>query len=668
MGALTNIIGLPPVSTSLAFRTWEVNGVRTLLALHPIAGDTTYYISTSGNTANNGTSTATPKVFSDIQTIHDAWNGSGRLTFLLRNGDVFSDTASGTQFLSLTKANVSIGRYGTAAAGSVARKPRLTRYQSTSTSGWTLTSAQTNTYQQAATTEVVVFREAGDVTGNLPYVRRQSIAEVEANERSFYWSANVLYVHVRGTSKNPGSNGVSYEHLLLNSKGGIDTTSDKIRVDGIVIEGFCANKANGDPYPLHYRGDGTKTGVFTDCEMYWGPNHPAGHTNNSTPAGGNNANNGGSVWINCRWGWCVGDGSAEQFVAYSSGDGIECITIDCECIAGNAPFSGWGTGKHARPCFSHGGSPGLVMFIRTRVRPGPYQAVLPSKISPNTSSPFTDMSDARMFVIGEVLTISPLYTAPAILTDHCAIGADYNVLINCEYRMRMTDTTQGGNVTSLGQPGIRGVVLNTLVEMDFRDMQHTSARYACIGSFGDGDKANKAYSEFRFLTGNPNTRACLTYLGWAAPANANSPAVGTLHGCIISHEGPGTGRVGANNGSGYGAGGVYDASRQQGNTYIGLQQQTDVTGWSNDAAAVEAAHAVSQPTYSGSAIVRPVVLIQPRSPSAPYAAIGNAYRLEYDARGAVRGSVNTAHGRFEAGVLDITADNPSPPSQIGIGL
>lgn len=148
--------------------------------------------------------------------------------------------AKGSSFresLVLTNAGISIGTYGTGDKPVISGADVIT--------GWTLTAAQTNTYEKAVvcgsgelSTSIYVraFEDGARLT------RQTSIANVEANAGSYYAAGThpnyTIYVHATG-SGNPESNGKEYEVTTRAYGITAGTTVHDITVEGVQTERSC---------------------------------------------------------------------------------------------------------------------------------------------------------------------------------------------------------------------------------------------------------------------------------------------------------------------------------------------------------------------------------------------------------------------------------------------
>lgn len=162
------------------FRPDPTFNIRTRAA---ISVTKTYYLNTvTGLDANNGTTTSTPKkTWNNIITTGDYDR------IIIQDGSMLIRSESSAQ---PTRSLEVIGE------GTVL----FTSSRANNLGAWSLTAAQTNTYQSTvAGGEFIarVFDEGHlDAHGKpTPYTSKTSIAQVEAAAGSYFWSAGTLYVH-----------------------------------------------------------------------------------------------------------------------------------------------------------------------------------------------------------------------------------------------------------------------------------------------------------------------------------------------------------------------------------------------------------------------------------------------------------------------------------------
>jgi polysaccharidase protein len=147
----------------------------------PSAPGTYYVDSVSGSDSNNGTSISTPK-----QTIAGllALNPTSGCTIFLKRGSVWREKLDGSLLDSVT-----IDAYGSGAEPKISAADLMN-------SSWTNTSGIV--YQRTISIDTTGINQAGvwDLDGtSVTRLRKQSsVANVQANPGSFYYSGGVLYV------------------------------------------------------------------------------------------------------------------------------------------------------------------------------------------------------------------------------------------------------------------------------------------------------------------------------------------------------------------------------------------------------------------------------------------------------------------------------------------
>lgn len=201
-------------------------GGQILLPISSGVGQSTYYVDqTSGSDSNTGRSEA------------QAWKTIAKvngLTFSAGSRILFKSGETWREKLTVPSDGVTFGSYGAGV------HPLIVGSDVKTTSGFTLTTAQTNTYEGAqATNPWWVWEDT------IPLRQRSSIAAVESNAGSWWWDDAVdkLYIHAYDGS-NVASNGSVYEVAARTEN--IDTNGK----DNIIIDGIDCTRTGGDDNTL----------------------------------------------------------------------------------------------------------------------------------------------------------------------------------------------------------------------------------------------------------------------------------------------------------------------------------------------------------------------------------------------------------------------------------
>lgn len=209
-----------------------------LLALCLPASATHYYVSSAGSDSNNGTSTSTP--FSHAPGMSGCGANCTTALGVLAAGDIVSlrcgDTFRNQRISGLPTVGspgYTYNSYGPCAGivrptPNVSSLPKVTASTALTNGSFTLSGGKTFTYQIALTTNPGGYSAENGVA----LLFQSSIATVEAAACTFWWSANVYYVHPCDNS-NPTSNGKVYETSTA-----FDALEPKnwMTVDGIDLE------------------------------------------------------------------------------------------------------------------------------------------------------------------------------------------------------------------------------------------------------------------------------------------------------------------------------------------------------------------------------------------------------------------------------------------------
>lgn len=310
---------------------------------------------------------------------------------------------------------VYLGHYNDPALGSASRAlPCFSRFNATLPSPWSSSvdraDANTNVFSCAyvPTTSVARVKQAGTKDFVLRLV--SSLADCQTYEGTWYWAANVLYVHPFGKVLTAGGllysnpkdqSEVRFAVCEQNFCQGIDISDvDGAVVDGIWIDGWGAAQVVTTTYAgyaIAMRQTGTNRAVIKNC---WGTN------NNRHSIGLIGITSGGDICVhNCLTGWC---NEGANYVFYQPNGGATVVLSDSKVKYANVgmattAYSSGNAGVGAsQAVYAHTASSSYahacLLCIDCEEEPSQWQAqVTPSW---NGGPAWTDPADCRAFFFG----------------------------------------------------------------------------------------------------------------------------------------------------------------------------------------------------------------------------------------------------------------------------
>lgn len=277
------IAGNVPHPKTYAHVQWRRAVWTAIVAYCAVTRATTYYFDSSkADDSGDGLSPATAKkTVTAAQTIVTASSGNIALKFI-RDG-VFR----GVNLL-VNKANVTVSAYGTGA-----KPPVITGMNNVQvgTTGWTNTSG--NVYQRTVTGTIRWAQEDDDYSR--PWSQQDSIAHVQANPGSWYFTGTTLYVQLRSGAA-PGAQ-TSVEWTNLADASGIEVSGDGCLVENITATWWGMNSGGNQAYNCKVTTASTDVALVRNCTLIG---------SNAHPGGGFHGTGGASYWQNCTLGGTMG--------------------------------------------------------------------------------------------------------------------------------------------------------------------------------------------------------------------------------------------------------------------------------------------------------------------------------------------------------------------------
>lgn len=397
----TTLVGAPPSPLLLSWFTWYKKLLALRFAFCNVPRGITYFISNNdGSDSNDGLTASTPfKTIAKAQAILTA--SSGNIALLFKRGDEWLENTG----IDVSKTFSTVAYYNT--LGSIVNwvfsrlggnydtnKPFFNNFtiKYNRDGGWGTASG--NRYQRAETNDIAWLRDQNDRLN--PYIRVSSTALVASTVRSFFWSANVLYVNA-GAGINP--NNRNLESVISNFADGISLSGNGSMAKGIRCDGWGINR--GTPVTQNHayvsKASGTDEVLFMDMEGYYGASHVATHY-----LGGNTG--GFATFINCKAGFTIYNSTGESiFNTYSDGGQQETIFHNCEIPYGTLPSDDWVTATAvvrggALYGHSNGTAVSLIICFGMRTSANKWAAENPASSFANLPSA-TLITDARAFVV-----------------------------------------------------------------------------------------------------------------------------------------------------------------------------------------------------------------------------------------------------------------------------
>lgn len=383
------------------------------------------------------------------------------------------------------KNNVKVLAYGTG------EMPKITNFEvaySNQDGTWTADAGGFNVYKRTEAGTVGWLRVMND-WGPMQLRKMTSLAEVQANEGSWWQNGTTLYVHMWNNADI--TNGTRQLEAALTSmyEGvGIDVNADGFYMEGIEIAGFGINGKNSwqtdghTGYCVHSWNGGSTRSAVVGCRLGFCGRHVLGHTSGSA---------GLFTAYRNEIGFTVDDGI--QLVSYSTAGSHNFI------FAENTFVGGWlCTDQYAYNgdanyyCHSNATCAFALAYKNVNI-PGPFMATWGTFGNIPT---WSDAKDCKAYIVDEHYDGRDRFptdtTTKAIATNNNAINDAYPnadaIVINSSCR-----TVTFGADTSDSSP-IRGAKSPTMVNVDLLwDWQTTgSAQWTHSSSYTDGGTAGSA--------------------------------------------------------------------------------------------------------------------------------------------------------------------------------
>lgn len=654
--------------------------------------DTASYKTTYSGTISSGAGTAT-LVLTAVPTTWvpragdsvESYNGATRLA-----AHVVVSWTAGTKTLVLdsatggTATNVQIncaimlskpvylGHYNDTALGTSSRAlPCISRYSGTLPATWQNSTdradANVNVFSAAytPTTSVARVKQAG----TKDYVLRlvDSLANCNTYEGTWFWSANVLYVHPFGKTLNASSqpysnpkdfSEVRYAVCEKNFTQGIDVSDiDGAVIDGLWIDGWGASQAVDTTYAgyaIAMRATGTNRNVVKNC---WAT------SNNRHSIGLIGISSGGDVCVdNCTAGWC---NEGANFVFYQPNGGSTVVLSNSKVKYANVGMAtaayntgNAGVGASAAVYAHTSGSSqyhACLLCLDCEEEPSQWQAQTPPAWNGGPS--WSDPKDCRAFIFGykhKFRSATALDDGGGLLSGG-ATGLSRNsgamsgtttggnigktIHINCEYEAKFVkgDTTVGsgsdaGDMVFITTTG-NDVYINTAFTIDFGDQasrdfnrkrgwfdSNASVFYNCAFRFRGTTRGSVGFN--RGLMGATLGSDAVVFnstIWWDTDQNTTTNAM------FLGNGADSTGAA---------------LTQLVNNAYINTNVKTGKTGYDSDTLAV----LDSMPPSTRPAKSNPTHVV-----TSQHAKFYTSYNLEYDFYGRVRGlDGKTTIGPYEA--------------------
>lgn len=600
------------------------------------------------------------KTLVKVQTLHDAWNGTGVLGIYFRRGGIWrgnTTTTGGTGATESAPKGLTIGhKWNTVqivvkdyvrstALGAAA--PRLTTFNLMAHASFSKTGLYTNIYEFATANEVAWVRMAGSDGGNDTFIKidgsgttATNLTAMDAIPGSWYYdtTANKIYIHALGATDPTVAD--MFEYGTENSTEGIvvgdinQTFAPKsVRIEGITVEGYGMQGVyNTTPsnYGIHGYMIGTSVGAIVRCTVVYNNRHTCTNT-----GGGS-----GGIWFmdNCRTGCCTGDGLCS--VGYASSGGQVLVVRDTVFTAGCLYRQLQGVEGSSAMYAHSSGAPDvtLVLAIRCSNLPGQCQITGMLYVDSNAMPTYTTSSNAVAFNLSSSLVFRDPTTFDKSTTPY-PNGGGYQVnpwgpgvmYINCRAKMSFPSggTTSGYTMSTYSWVAPGPLMYNCDFEFDYRINQGlNTGNTSRVGLFnGEGNMVYQIWSSrFAVLNGANSDANILNQYGNGSPRGVIQSSIFT--GSPLAQPSGVTIAVSNYN----------NVAGLIQNAYGGIGSRTDSSkGYSNDASAVELEYVPTGRPASDSPL-----LVAVASPQKPY-----GRRLEYDIDGRARNATTTAIGPYE---------------------
>ncbi len=470
--AYTGAVGIPPVITRLAWKTWYTRLLAFRQAECHTARTTTYYFAASGSDGSgNGTVEAPYQTITKAQSLLAA---DVRLRF--RRGDTFLSPTG----LSINASHVTVDDYGSVADP----KPILSRFNAPYSQGqWSLVPGTANgrCWKAAENSTVAWLRETGSV--NSIYRQMTSVAAVDATPGS--WGvdlgSHLIYVNPsanNAANANPATGQRQFESVTANTNCGIQVGAsgsvDDILIQNIRIDGFTANVTDLGGQGITGHLTGTDAMVLRGVEVYYSDRHNIANVGSVT---------GGIVtMIQCKYGWTTSQEGRGPTVVYMALGGQEALWHECESVGdvlpiGAIPYGGATQGSPGQLCHSDGvtaHTAALMIAYGCFNRPGQWQT---GAMSDNHCAPaFSDLVRCRSFVVNETFdarepSVLDQEATPPGASSYGIVGTVlesslYTAVVNCRFTSRMVWNSLPANNQDFARYYTPGIMLNSSMTFD----------------------------------------------------------------------------------------------------------------------------------------------------------------------------------------------------------
>ena len=282
---------IPDIGRNYASWTnWANNRRLQFESNSPSSRGTTYYFSQAGDDTTGDGSIGNPwqtraRAITETNAFSAGESADLRLRF--RRGDTWNEDGNWP----VACDDVTIDDYGSG------DKPFFNAFTLQYNSGWTLSAG--NRYRRAETNSIAWVRRKDDL--GTPLYRVTSIADVFANENSWWWDGAQLHINI---GENP--NGVDVEAVVSNANNGVDFQGNGCRVQNIRADGYglSATVTDTQTYAFRNSSAGDDANVFIGCEGYFSGSHVIAHLR---PSG----SGGKSMFIDCTAGYSQRNASGE---------------------------------------------------------------------------------------------------------------------------------------------------------------------------------------------------------------------------------------------------------------------------------------------------------------------------------------------------------------------
>lgn len=635
--------------------------------------------SCSDNGSNLTTLTASSgpvKTLKGVQTLHDAWNGSGVLGIYFKRGGIwqgFSTTTGGSDATQTNPRGLVLGHKWNGAKvicrdyGSAAQPcPRLTVFNTILHASFSKTATYTNIYEYATTDNVAWVRHNLNIGGYDVYLKfdasgttATNLTAMDAVPGTWYYdnTAHKLYVHAYWsidptvadfleyvTQNDTNASGAVGDGIAMGDQT-IAFSPNFVRLENITVEGYgCQVDAFGQNgngkanYAIHGYLGGNSVGYIKGCTAIYCQRHSC--TNTWGGAGG------GGIWVvdNCQVGCTVGDGG--QIIGYAGDGNPVVIARENRIVAGwlykqSLKNAGQGYGlSHTDGVAGHNVQ--LALGIRNYVMPGPCQAA--SFLAASQIPTFTTSDDCVCFCVGDVMEVrdSSAFDSTGTRFTNNSIevfpisGAGF---INCRFKASqpaVVDPSFGWQLTPISFPNATapGFMYNCDIEVNGpRSVPIPNTSYVfdqCIHGFNNENPG--LYYGCRFHWINTIVTSGAMFNGYF-----NGAPSGKIAASILTTVPPARDKDDRNTYPHFAVSWKNSASNLLGNAYYGLGEVSDASaGYDQDANKLELGYVPVGNPDSKSPLIRTLL-----DGDKPF-----GRRLEYDINGIARSSTMMEIGPY----------------------